>query len=172
MSRQFAEGIDHGLFLYDMESAVEVIRGAIVDAIGPYTFEPMYMRLFEYAIDYVFQGRISMAERHIEKQLMHHGVAHYNAIIASRKVFERIFEIFEVDNEAAFTGANYDYRIYHDERQVSVMKSNRNKVKGFNFLTRSETNVETMIAEIQQTIDEGGYVPDRMRRILDEHRRH
>lgn len=149
--------------LYDVGDAYALVKKGVTEELGC-CFEYVYHQTVEMALEAIFFSTVSSGERQIERYLMQRDVPELAAIRLSRAVFTLLLSIIGVKGQSELGTDPYMYHLHKETGMLLVKRDKDSPIVG--------TDIESMIAEMQHTLDNGGYVPEKFRRLIDEHMRH
>jgi len=152
-------------YLMDIGEPVQFINDAVRKELGTCWPGPLE-RIVTQAIEHLFYGGILLGERVMEKALLAMGVDQVEAILISRKSFEVLNRALRIPGEKeTHLQMAFDYRLFYKERAIAITRVKAAPVTDYR-------QPDDIIEEISQCIDGGGFVPARLRRLLDEQRTH
>jgi len=149
--------------LYDVGDVYTLIKTGVTEELGC-CFDYVIHQSTEMALDAIFYSTVASGERQIERYLIQRDMPELQAIRLSRAIFRLLFAILGVRSQLELGTDPY---VYHLQKETGMMLLRRDKDAPL-----VSTDIESMIAEIQYTLDNGGYVPEKFRRLIDEHLRH
>lgn len=152
-------------FLMDIGEPVQFISDAVKKETGVCWAGPLE-RIVTQAIEHLFYGGILLGERVMERALLAMDIDQVEAIMISRKAFEVLNRALRVPGEKeTHLQMAFEYRLFYKERAIAITRVKAKPIT-------DHRTPDDIIEEITQCIDEGGFVPARLRRMLDEQRVH
>lgn len=152
-------------YLMDIGEPVQFINDAVRKELGNCWPGPLE-RIVTQAIEHIFYGGILLGERVMERALLAMDIGQVEAIMISRKAFEVLNRALRVPGEKeTHLQMAFEYRLFYKERAIAITRVKAKPVV-------DKRTPDDILEEITQCIDDGGFVPARLRRLLDEQRTH
>jgi hypothetical protein len=150
-------------FLIDLYDSYEYLKKELTEELGNSPFKGICENIISDALLYTFHGDQSTGERIIEKRLIRHNVEKIRAILITRGLFDSLHDALSISGQKDLV----DHYEYHYDPELMSLMVRGLKTKAGNFFHKS---LEDSIHETEELIDNGGYVPDRIRRAIHEYR--
>lgn len=152
-------------YLMDIGEPVQFISDAIKQELGN-CWPSQLERIVTQAIEHIFYGGILLGERVMERALLAIDISPVEAIMISRKAFEVLNRSLRIPGEKeTHLQMAFEYRLFYKERAIAITRVRAKPVV-------DKRTPDDILEEITQCIDDGGFVPARLRRMLDEQRVH
>lgn len=149
-------------FIIDVYEVYEYTRLALQEELGGGVFDAFLESLVSDTVMFVFHGDQSRGERTIERQLKKYFIEEMSCIKITRELFDRVYATLGVKCQLQLIG-NYDYSLDTVAKTLSLRCKTSNH-------RRTAMTVNDAIEDIDLSIEQGDWVPEKLRRTIDDFR--
>lgn len=150
-------------FILDIYEVYEYTRLALQEELGAGVFNTFLETVVSDTVMFIFHGDQSRGERAIERQLKKYFIDEIRSIQITRELFDRVYASLGVKCQQQLIG-NYDYSLNSAAMTLSL------RCKLSNYRRTVAPTVNDVIEDIDLSIEQGDWVPEKLRRTLDDFR--
>lgn len=161
MARDFMDTGEH--FLLDLDELIVQVRARLTDQTPIPPWNTRVEPLLTGMLNSLFYGSVLHGERELEKKLKEYGFEEMEAIRSSRFFFKLLQNSLGMNSPVEMGDGLFDYQLLLEESCVVVHRAKMTPRP-----RRTPTSLEMMAHAIDESIQCGDYVPERLRRLVAE----
>lgn len=152
-------------FLLDLDELIMQVRKHLKEQTLHPAWDYRLDAVLSILLDNLFYGSVLYGERELEKKLRQYGMDEIQAIKSSRLFFSILQNSLNLSSPEELGHGLFEYQLFIEHSALLVRRSEMSRRTPY-----STTTIEIMANAIEQSIQCGDYVPERLRRVVAERR--
>lgn len=149
-------------FLVDVDETHEYLAQVFAEEMGTHPFPGVIETIVSDLLLYTFCGDQVEGERVLERRLLRLHFGELQSIKIARRAYELLYQTMGIQGQRQLLGS-FDYH-YDKERRLVLVRGTLTPKRQY------RQDIDATLAELEQLIANGDYVPERLRRLVHEHR--
>lgn len=156
-------------FLVDLDEVVCVLRRIVEEEAGAVFWANMGEQMLVRMLDSLFYGSLLSGERLMEQMFKERGASELAAIKGSRLAYTTLVRCLGLEQAEQLGTGFFEYQLLPEINALLVFRVEMDL--GARSVRARVNDTDLYLLELEQSIDAGDYVPERLRRIVTERRK-